>query len=131
MGMCDLAAPARVQQQIAQASDKARVHLAGSRLNHRVDARAQKNAPGNSALGRIHSDRRARERAIAAPASAAAQPRGRTASHPIRPVARGAREAGVIVRATGQNIVLSPPFVIEREQIDRIAGVLGRELENQ
>lgn len=45
------------------------------------------------------------------------------------PVARGARDAGVIVRATGQKIVLSPPFVIEREQIDRIAEVLRRELE--
>lgn len=45
------------------------------------------------------------------------------------PVARGARDAGVIVRATGQKIVLSPPFVIERDQLDRIAEVLRRELE--
>lgn len=44
------------------------------------------------------------------------------------PVARGARERGVIVRATGQKIVLSPPLVIEREQIDQIAEVLGQEL---
>ena len=44
-------------------------------------------------------------------------------------VERGARKAGVIVRATGQKIVLSPPLVIEREQLDRIADVLGEELE--
>jgi putrescine aminotransferase len=45
------------------------------------------------------------------------------------PVARGARDAGVIVRATGQKIVMSPPFVIEREQIDYMAEVLKRQLE--
>jgi adenosylmethionine-8-amino-7-oxononanoate aminotransferase len=45
------------------------------------------------------------------------------------PVAKGAREEGVIVRATGQKIVLSPPFVIDRPQVDRIADVLARELE--
>jgi adenosylmethionine-8-amino-7-oxononanoate aminotransferase len=38
------------------------------------------------------------------------------------------RDAGVIVRATGQKIVLSPPFTIEREQIDRIVEVLHTEL---
>ena len=44
-------------------------------------------------------------------------------------VERGARAAGVIVRATGQKIVLSPPLVIEPEQLDRIADVLAEELE--
>ncbi len=44
------------------------------------------------------------------------------------PVAAGARKAGVIVRATGQKVVMSPPLVIEREQCDRIAEVLGEEL---
>jgi adenosylmethionine-8-amino-7-oxononanoate aminotransferase len=38
------------------------------------------------------------------------------------------REAGVIVRATGQKIVMSPPFTIEREQIDRVVEVLHTEL---
>jgi PLP-dependent transaminase len=38
------------------------------------------------------------------------------------------RQAGVIVRATGQKLVLSPPLVIERDQIDQIVEVLGREL---
>jgi adenosylmethionine-8-amino-7-oxononanoate aminotransferase len=43
-------------------------------------------------------------------------------------VERGARESGAIVRATGQKIVLSPPFVIEREQLDVLADVLEQEL---
>jgi putrescine aminotransferase len=38
------------------------------------------------------------------------------------------RDAGVIVRATGQKLVMSPPLVIEREQLDTIADVLAREL---
>jgi adenosylmethionine-8-amino-7-oxononanoate aminotransferase len=38
------------------------------------------------------------------------------------------REAGVIVRATGQKLVLSPPLVIERDDLDVIIGVLGDEL---
>ena len=37
-------------------------------------------------------------------------------------------DAGVIVRASGQKLVLSPPFVIEREQLDRIVAVLESEL---
>jgi adenosylmethionine-8-amino-7-oxononanoate aminotransferase len=45
------------------------------------------------------------------------------------PVATGCRERGVIVRATGQKIVMSPPLVIEREQIDGIVEVLSGELE--
>jgi putrescine aminotransferase len=44
-------------------------------------------------------------------------------------VERAARAAGVIVRATGQKIVLSPPLVIEAELLDRIADVLTEELE--
>ena len=38
------------------------------------------------------------------------------------------RGAGVIVRATGQKIVLSPPLTIRRAELDRIADVLEREL---
>jgi PLP-dependent transaminase len=38
------------------------------------------------------------------------------------------REAGVIVRATGQKVVLSPPLVIEEADLDRIVEVLGNEL---
>ncbi|HEX2088359.1 MAG TPA: aspartate aminotransferase family protein [Actinomycetota bacterium] len=45
------------------------------------------------------------------------------------PVATGCREGGVIVRATGQKIVMSPPLIIEKEQIDGIVGVLSGELE--
>jgi adenosylmethionine-8-amino-7-oxononanoate aminotransferase len=44
-------------------------------------------------------------------------------------VERGARERGAIVRATGQKIVLSPPLVIEREQLDFLADVLAQELQ--
>jgi adenosylmethionine-8-amino-7-oxononanoate aminotransferase len=39
----------------------------------------------------------------------------------------GARRRGVIVRATGQKIVLSPPLVIEPDQADRIVEVLSAE----
>jgi PLP-dependent transaminase len=45
------------------------------------------------------------------------------------PVASGAREQGVIVRATGQKIVLSPPLVITEEQADRVVDVLVEQLE--
>jgi putrescine aminotransferase len=38
------------------------------------------------------------------------------------------RRAGVIVRATGEKLVLSPPLVIEHEQVDRIVEVLAQEL---
>jgi adenosylmethionine-8-amino-7-oxononanoate aminotransferase len=38
------------------------------------------------------------------------------------------RAAGVIVRATGQKIVMSPPLVISPEQVDRIVEVLHAEL---
>jgi PLP-dependent transaminase len=44
------------------------------------------------------------------------------------PVAAGARRNGVIVRASGQKIVLSPPLVIELEQADTIVEVLLGEL---
>ncbi|HEV7132751.1 MAG TPA: aminotransferase class III-fold pyridoxal phosphate-dependent enzyme [Gaiellaceae bacterium] len=44
------------------------------------------------------------------------------------PVAAGARRNGVIVRASGQKIVMSPPLVIEDEQADRIVAVLLDEL---
>jgi adenosylmethionine-8-amino-7-oxononanoate aminotransferase len=43
-------------------------------------------------------------------------------------VQAGARGRGVIVRATGQKIVLSPPLVIEREQADRVVEVLLAEI---
>jgi beta-alanine--pyruvate transaminase len=38
------------------------------------------------------------------------------------------RAAGVIVRATGQKLVLSPPLVIEEDDLDRIVEVIGQEL---
>jgi adenosylmethionine-8-amino-7-oxononanoate aminotransferase len=38
------------------------------------------------------------------------------------------REAGVIVRATGQKLVLSPPLVITEEDLDRVVEVIGTEL---
>ena len=38
------------------------------------------------------------------------------------------RRAGVIVRATGQKLVLSPPLVIERDDLDLIVSVLHDEL---
>jgi adenosylmethionine-8-amino-7-oxononanoate aminotransferase len=38
------------------------------------------------------------------------------------------RAGGVIVRASGRKVVLSPPLVIEPAQVDRIVEVLGREL---
>ena len=44
------------------------------------------------------------------------------------PVAAGALEQGVVVRASGQKIVMSPPFVIEDAQADRIVAVLTAEL---
>jgi adenosylmethionine-8-amino-7-oxononanoate aminotransferase len=39
------------------------------------------------------------------------------------------RAAGVIVRATGQKIVMSPPLTIEEADLDRIVDVLATELE--
>jgi len=38
------------------------------------------------------------------------------------------RAAGVIVRATGQKLVLSPPLVIEEHDLDRLVEVIGQEL---
>jgi len=38
------------------------------------------------------------------------------------------RDAGVIVRATGQKLVLSPPLVIAERDLDRIVEVIGDEL---
>jgi adenosylmethionine-8-amino-7-oxononanoate aminotransferase len=38
------------------------------------------------------------------------------------------RAAGVIVRATGQKLVLSPPLVIEEDDLDRLVEVIGHEL---
>jgi adenosylmethionine-8-amino-7-oxononanoate aminotransferase len=38
------------------------------------------------------------------------------------------RAAGVIVRATGQKLVLSPPLVIEEADLDRVIDVIGQEL---
>ena len=42
-------------------------------------------------------------------------------------LSRRVLESGVIVRATGQKLVMSPPFVIERDQVDRIVSVLADE----
>ncbi|MDX6485238.1 MAG: hypothetical protein QOF43_391 [Gaiellaceae bacterium] len=44
------------------------------------------------------------------------------------PVALGARQKGVIVRASGQKIVMSPPLVIEDAQADKVVDVLLEEL---
>jgi putrescine aminotransferase len=38
------------------------------------------------------------------------------------------RAAGVIVRATGQKLVMSPPLVIEEQELDTIVEVVGNEL---
>lgn len=38
------------------------------------------------------------------------------------------RAAGVIVRATGQKLVLSPPLVIAEDDLDRVVDVIGSEL---
>jgi PLP-dependent transaminase len=43
-------------------------------------------------------------------------------------VQAGCRRSGVIVRATGQKIVLSPPLVIERVQGDRIVQAVSQEV---
>ncbi|RBQ18411.1 aspartate aminotransferase family protein [Spongiactinospora rosea] len=43
-------------------------------------------------------------------------------------VQSGARMEGVIVRASGANIVLSPPLVISEEQVDKLAQVLIRQV---
>jgi adenosylmethionine-8-amino-7-oxononanoate aminotransferase len=40
------------------------------------------------------------------------------------PVAARALESGVVVRASGQKIVMSPPFVIESDQADRVVDTL-------
>jgi PLP-dependent transaminase len=48
--------------------------------------------------------------------------------HDSPPIARAALERGVVVRASGQKIVLSPPFVIEQQQADRVVDVLLEEL---
>ena len=44
------------------------------------------------------------------------------------PVAAAALERGVVVRASSQKIVMSPPFVIEDGQADQIVDVLADEL---
>jgi adenosylmethionine-8-amino-7-oxononanoate aminotransferase len=44
------------------------------------------------------------------------------------PAAAGALRDGVVVRASGQKIVMSPPFVIDEQQADRIVDVLTGEL---
>ena len=45
------------------------------------------------------------------------------------PVARRALERGVVARASGQKIVLSPPLVIEDEQAGKVVDVLLSSLE--
>jgi adenosylmethionine-8-amino-7-oxononanoate aminotransferase len=44
------------------------------------------------------------------------------------PLAARIREGGVIVRGSGSKIVMSPPLVIERDQLDRMAGAIEAEL---
>lgn len=46
------------------------------------------------------------------------------ADQPTAPVQAGCRADGVVVRASGTSIVLSPPLVITEEQIDTLADVL-------
>jgi putrescine aminotransferase len=43
-------------------------------------------------------------------------------------LAQRIRAAGVIVRATGQKLVMSPPLVIEENDLDKIVEVLAQEL---
>jgi adenosylmethionine-8-amino-7-oxononanoate aminotransferase len=43
-------------------------------------------------------------------------------------LAQRIRAAGVIVRATGQKLVMSPPLVIEEKDLDKIVEVLAQEL---
>jgi putrescine aminotransferase len=45
------------------------------------------------------------------------------------PVAAGALDRGFVLRASGANLVMSPPFVIEPEQADRVVDTLLLELE--
>ena len=45
-------------------------------------------------------------------------------------VQTGARAQGVLVRASGNNIVISPPLVITEEQVDRLAEVLLEQVRN-
>jgi putrescine aminotransferase len=45
------------------------------------------------------------------------------------PVAAGALERGVVLRAAGEKLVMSPPLVIEPEQADRVVDTLLAELE--
>jgi PLP-dependent transaminase len=51
-----------------------------------------------------------------------------TADRDGAPVARAALRKGVVVRASGQKIVMSPPLVISPEDSDRIVDVLLEEL---
>ena len=44
------------------------------------------------------------------------------------PVADAALREGVVVRASGQKIVMSPPFVIDEQQADRVVDVVTAEL---
>jgi beta-alanine--pyruvate transaminase len=47
------------------------------------------------------------------------------------PVAAAALERGVVVRAAGEKLVMSPPLVIESEQADRIVDTLLELLETK
>jgi beta-alanine--pyruvate transaminase len=44
-------------------------------------------------------------------------------------VAQRCFEAGVLVRASGENIVLSPPLIINQEQVAQVFSTLGKALE--
>jgi len=44
-------------------------------------------------------------------------------------VAQRCFEAGVLVRASGENIVLSPPLIINQEQVAQVFSALGKALE--
>ena len=54
-----------------------------------------------------------------------------------KPGARGqeaflaAYEAGVLTRVTGDTIAMSPPFIVEKSQIDQLVDTLGKAIKAQ
>ncbi|MCE0460970.1 MULTISPECIES: aminotransferase class III-fold pyridoxal phosphate-dependent enzyme [Pseudomonas] len=56
-------------------------------------------------------------------------PRSEASGARAAEVAQRCFEAGVLVRASGENIVLSPPLIIDEEQINRVFDTLSKALE--
>ena len=50
-------------------------------------------------------------------------PMTRTSDIPVR-VAKAAYKAGLMVRISGPNLILSPPLIITREEVDLMCDVL-------